>query len=443
MVAFLLVISVASCKKYLNEKSDKSLVQPGTVADLQGVLDHTFMMNERTPGFGEVYADDYFVTQVNYNAFGVIDRDYYNWNVTHYNFPNDWANAYLAIYNANYCLEKLEDIPVGPQNEQQWQNVKGAAHFYRGYYFLLLSWEFSKAFDATTAEVDLGIVLRLNSDFNQPSRRSSVKASYEQVIQDLMTGIPYLPELPIHPMRPSRASCYGALARTYLSMRKYDSAYKYSDLALRIKSDLVDYNSAAVNKDAIVPFQPFNKEIIFYSVQSGTYGPTFPPIGSIDTLLTASYEENDLRKFVFFRPFNGYSRFKGNYTATTNKLFSGIATDEMLLTKSECLARLGNTQEALDVLNGLLEQRWKTGTFNSYTAANSTEALKLILAERRKELVMRCLRWIDIKRLNKEGAAITPMRMVDGRTYTLPPGDSRYALPLPQDIINRTGIEQN
>jgi starch-binding outer membrane protein, SusD/RagB family len=57
--------------------------------------------------------------------------------------------------------------------------------------------------------------------------------------------------------------------------------------------------------------------------------------------------------------------------------------------------------------------------------------------------LMRGIRWIDIKRLNKEGKNIIPKRLIDGQTYLLPLESSYYALPLPQDILNLTGMPQN
>jgi len=94
-------------------------------------------------------------------------------------------------------------------------------------------------------------------------------------------------------------------------------------------------------------------------------------------------------------------------------------------------------------LNKLLITRWKTGTFIPFTANNSQEALSTILKERRKELLMRDLRWQDIKRLNKEGANISIKRIIDSKTYELPPNSSKFALPLPAYIIKMTGMPQN
>lgn len=56
---------------------------------------------------------------------------------------------------------------------------------------------------------------------------------------------------------------------------------------------------------------------------------------------------------------------------------------------------------------------------------------------------MRGLRWMDLKRLNKDSANIILTRQVNGQTYTLQPNDLRYALPLPEDIIQITGMQQN
>ncbi|HEY0177744.1 MAG TPA: RagB/SusD family nutrient uptake outer membrane protein, partial [Pedobacter sp.] len=69
--------------------------------------------------------------------------------------------------------------------------------------------------------------------------------------------------------------------------------------------------------------------------------------------------------------------------------------------------------------------------------------LRIVLQERRKELIMRGIRWMDIKRLNKEGANITLTRKLNGNVYTLPANDLRFALPIPDDVIAFSGMKQN
>lgn len=77
------------------------------------------------------------------------------------------------------------------------------------------------------------------------------------------------------------------------------------------------------------------------------------------------------------------------------------------------------------------------------TANSHAEALNIILKERRKELLIRGLRWSDLKRYNRGGANITLTRTVNGQTYTLSPNDLRYAVAIPEDIITLTGMPQN
>jgi starch-binding outer membrane protein, SusD/RagB family len=241
-------------------------------------------------------------------------------------------------------------------------------------------------------------------------------------------------------LRPSRSSAYALLARTYLSMRRYDSCLKYADLALQIKSTLVDFNTLSVS--ASYPFRRYSPEDMFddVTVQSNYYASS-KYYGRIDSTLYNSYEDNDLRKVIYFKTeADGYS-FKGSYARSIP--FIGIATDEVYLMRAECYARLGNTDAALNDLNTLLVTRWAAGTFVPFTASSAPDALAIILQERRKELLFRSLRWMDIKRLNKDGAGIILTRVISGTTYTLPPNDNRYALALPADIIRLTGMPQN
>jgi hypothetical protein len=400
-------------------------------------------MNANTSGFGETCADDYFMLPADYNSLDGNSQKAYIWNLKKYN-NGDWASEYDVIFNANYCLDKLKQIERTPANISEWNEIKGSALFYRAYYFLNLLWDYGKAYDPDSSKKDLGIVLRLSSDNTIPSVRATVIDCYSQVIKDLNEAAGLLPDISVHPMRPSKAASYGALARTYLSMRIYDSAYKYADESLKIQSDLLDFNSADVDASSYVPFKPFNKEVIFYSTQSGNFGSKTFFVASIDTNLIASYDSNDLRLSVYFFPYLGtYYSFKGNYSAALYPNYSGISTDEMILIRAECDARKGNIPDAMADLNSLLEKRYKTGTFVPLAINDSKEALKKILLERRKELVMRGLRWIDIKRLNKEDHQITLIRKIEDQTYTILPNSDYYALPLPDDIIRITGMQQN
>ena len=224
-------------------------------------------------------------------------------------------------------------------------------------------------------------------------------------------------------------------------MRKYDQVLLYADSSLKLYSTLLDYNT--INTAANKPFPEFIPEIIYYAYTNNNY--YYMPIQEkVDSSLYRSYNDNDLRKHAFFKANNdGSHAFKGSYHSSGSGLFFGLAVDEVYLMRAEAYARQGKVSEAMDDLNTLLAKRWKDGMFTPFTAAGKEEALQLILKERRKELLLRGLRWTDIKRLNKEGANITLTRVLNGQTYTLQPNDSRYALPIPEDVIEISGMTQN
>jgi hypothetical protein len=451
-IAILLLFSILSCKKYLEKKSDDTIATPETLTDLQAILDNNNVLNLRvTPSFGEASSDNYFLPDATYSTRGPMLQDVYRWIPVEYEFNNDWATCYFPVYLSNLCLERLNGIEATNNNITQWNNIKGSALFFRAYYFQQLSWIFAKAYDEMSAQTDLGIVLRLGSDFNVPSVRANVKQSYDQIIQDAKESAHFLPDISQHVFRPSKASAYGLLARTYLSMRMYDSAYKYSNLCLGIKSVLLNYKNVTPTSNLTTPFLPYsysqNSEIIFYTEMITTFAGSLisNSRARIDTNLVASYAGNDLRKKLFFNRSGAYYQFKGTYAPSL--YFSGIAVDEIFLIRAECYARgwsgrTANKDSALYDLNYLLSNRYDA-SFSPVIATDANGALDSVLNERRKELLMRGLRWSDIKRLNKEERNIPLKRFIAGQYFILPPNDKRYALPLPIDIIRTTGIQQN
>jgi len=443
LLSFIICVSgLSSCKKYLDAKPDKSLQIPSTVADLQAVFNQSFYINGHNGvSFGESSADNYYLEENSYNQLDQQNRDTYTWSNQHYsNFPNDWAYLYNVVNVANVVLDNINGIKITPQNKAGWNDAKGTALFFRSYAFLQGAFIFCKAYDESSAEQDYGMALRLTSDFNIPTTRSSLKETYARIIEDLKDAIALLPDLPVTVLRPSKSSACALLGRTYLSMRMYDSCFKYADLSLKIKSSLLDYNAFSI--DNYYSFERFNNEVLFDNIISQpNYYSSNPYFARIDSILYTDYSENDLRKALFFRPVTTGFSFKGSYGQYS--IFIGIAVDEVYLMRAECNARLGNKDAALNDLNTLMETRWVTGTFVPFTAASAEEALTLILKERRKELIFRNLRWMDIKRLNKEGANIVLKRVINGQTFTLAPNDNRYALALPADIIKMTGMPQN
>ena len=445
---FMAVISVTACEKYLNVQSNDGLVIPKDLESLQKLLDYSSMMNVGIGSCGEVSADDYFIQESVYATLADWNKKSYIWQNDHLLYPNDWSRGYIPVYTCNLVLQQVEKIKETPDQAQARNQVLGSALFYRANQYLSLLWNYAKAYNSSTAASDLGIVLRNTADFNEKSSRSSVQVCYDQIIHDLRYAVELLPDQATHTLRASKAAAYGVLSRTYLSMAKYDSAYYYADQVLAIKNDLLDFNNPAeVDLSSDFPFARFNKETVAYFEL--TAHEVFAKYADIlvDTVLYNSYDPDDLRRQAYFLSGStGYAGSKGNYAGAPSYgiyLFGGLATDEFYLIRAECLARAGKLADAQDDLNQLLVKRYKTGTFQPYALTDQQQVIKLILQERRKELFLRGVRWIDIKRLNLEGANIAIKRIIDGKEYILMPNANRFALPLPIDIIRETGMPQN
>ncbi len=206
---------------------------------------------------------------------------------------------YDIVNVANIILDHIGNIQITEENKNAWGNVKGSALFYRASALLKGAFVFCNAYDRQTSNNDYGMVLKETSDFNAASVRSTLEQTYRQIIDDLKTSIALLPGVPEHPVRPSAAAASGLLARTYLSMRIYDSCAIYSQLALSLKDELMDYNTIDVESNK--PFSGFNEEVIFHLLSgSSTYYCIDTYYAMVDTNLYNSYAENDLRKKAYF-----------------------------------------------------------------------------------------------------------------------------------------------
>jgi len=441
-VATVSAAAMGSCETYLDEKPDSKLFVPTKVEDLQALLDNFLVMNQNDPPAAEMSCDNYYLTLQDWNNLSEDERRLYTWQDDYIfpSYPNQWSITYQVPFIANTALHNGTLLTEEEQQKEEWKNVRGQALFYRAKTFFHIATVWAPAYDPASSVTELGIPLRLTPDFNEPSIRANVEDTYRQIISDLKESVRLLPPLAITPMRPSKLAAYAMLARVYLSMRMYTEAGLYADSALQIDHTLLDYN--ALNPSASRPFERLNAEVMMH-----TFAGNLPSLSNnrakIDSTLYRSFVENDLRKELFFNDNgNGTFGFKGTYSGGTGG-FSGIANDEVYLIKAECLARAGKSEDAMHVLNELLVTRWKEGTFIPYEASDAGQALELVLTERRKQLIYRGLRWMDLKRLNKEGRNIELVREIGGTRYVLPPNDPRYALAIPEEIIRLSGIQQN
>lgn len=428
----------SSCKKFLDEKPDKQLLVPNTPEEYQRLMDANFEMNLATAISGIISSDDYYQTTADFNGMSLFNRNLYTWednSMSEAQGGNDWSTSYSQVYNANIVIEGIEKIKRTEGNKDKWDNVKGTALFFRGRVFLEAALIWAKAYEPGTAATEPGVPLTRTTDFNVKTTRPNVKDTYDQILKDLKASVPLLPGVATTVMRPSKAAAYAYLSRAYLAMRDYPNAGKYADSVLQINNKLIDY--AILDTWDIWPMAGFKSPemIMFFQTDVSL---TF----RIPEDFYKSYTNNDYRKDLYYEELrDGSIGFRGSYTGDYS-YFTGIATDELYLTRAECYARAGNVTDAMKDLNTLLKKR--ISGFAELTAADARSALRIILTERKKELILRGTRWMDLKRLNKEAdLQVTLKRNVGGKVYELLPDHPKYALPIPNRIVELAGIPQN
>jgi hypothetical protein len=228
-----------------------------------------------------------------------------------------------------------------------------------------------------------------------------------------------------------------------LHKQQFDLALDYARQSLALQHSLIDFNT--MNPGLNISFTRYNPEVLFHAQITGLSLLAFNN-WRVDSLLYNQYHANDLRKVLFFRTNgSGTYGFKGDMGGlSSSDQFTGITIGETYLIAAEAAARTGNVPLALDFLNTLLVKRYRTGTYMPATANTPDEAFELIRMERRKELVGRGLRWLDLRRWNFEGVtAISIERRGNGETYSLSPTSKNYVFEIPSRVIDLSGIEQN
>ncbi|MBC8986512.1 RagB/SusD family nutrient uptake outer membrane protein [Pedobacter sp. N36a] len=452
--AFLVVFMVGCKKNFLDEKPSSKIVLPSTLGDITGLLDNPAFYSFSSPALAIISSDEFEYRD--YNTWKslptVAERNTYIWASDLYeDLPNldDWFTPYKCIFYANNAIAGLERIPLTRDNTEKHNYLKGWAHFNRAYFFYVLASNFCKSYDSQTAANDLGIPLKVSPAIDEIMQRSSLQETYEQIFRDLNVAKQMLEKQRIpseQKNRPSLAAVYALEARIYLNMREYRKAEFASDNCLALYSKLIDYNS--VKLPNTTPFSRTNVENIFVTCTTSTFlgmatGKNNGNIKIKESLLNL-YDSEDLRAKIYFVVANGGGLVMNRgYFGAGSYPFTGLATDEIYLIKAECVARRGDFNGSMSVLNKLLINRFPTSKFIPKQVTSQQEAMEVLLTERRKELIWRGIRWEDLKRLNKEGANITLTRLLNGVTYSLLPNDPKYVFPIPSAEIAFSGITQN
>lgn len=445
IVASVMIAALMGCEGYFDVKPDISLVVPQTLGDFQAILDAEPRGLNSSPSVGLLSSDDLILGQAILDRLNYAQVSSYFWRDEFYlpgEDDSNWFTAYRKVFHANLVLDGIKDYNPQSQAEvKEMEILAASAKFYRAVgHFEALSY-FADVFKREVQD-QLGVPIRLTSNLNQKIKRSTQQQSYDQIIQDLKDGLGALPLKPSVLTRPSKWAVHSMLSRVLLYKQDYQGALLHAEEALKIDDTLMDYSE--LDSTLRYSFDLFNPEVIHYGeLLSGRYASSTATF--VNPEIVRLYQEGDLRAFFFFKDsqVDSLKNFRGNYTGAYY-IFGGLAVDEVVLNKAEAAIRIGDSGKALEALDLLIKNRVLTEYLPTWTGIADTELLEVIKAERRKELVFRGVRWLDLKRYNLlANEAITISRGYNEGGSQLLPLDQKYVIPIPPLEMELNPLQQN
>lgn len=493
--AVLLAVGVTSCdmekypynsveeSKYMTTLNDFSNARIGLYSNYRGLTTGSYILTQ------EMQIDDFHAVVGYSNSYGAMYRwDFQSGEGYTGNF---WGSYYSVISRCNYFIDSYNKIKDGTDAISESDLVKikaylGEAYFTRAYSYLQLAAFFCKSYNAATAESDLGVPLQLTyaptSDASAYPGRSSMKATYEQILSDLQNAKTYVDHTQAVT---STQNAYNYItqdlvtamqARTALQMKDYATAISASTSLIEAgKYPLI--SDKAAFRDMWV--HDYGTEVIWQIFMNkdelgSTTGTTFwgqyktnPEDVTVDYIPSQSLidlydQEKDIRFDAFFYPFSLnvstgakgdiflFDKYPGN-----PEIYNEVTVDNHYVNKSkpfriaeqyliaaEAYAAQGNLEGA-KYLNDLKRARIAGYTDKTYNSAELL--LSDIQDERHKELVGEGFRLVDLKRW---GLGVNRKNAVQDANLILQPGaehttglnkaadDFRMVWPIPKSEMD-------
>lgn len=478
----LLLLSLTSCKKYLGEEPKKQ-TSIQNLNQLEALLNNPVTRESNTSAAYstddcEIPADLY---KNNVSRFTIDYMYYYTFEteiITGLAADGLWADEYSKIFKANLVLANVDEVTGDPAAKAI---TKADAHFLRAYSYWVLANNYCQPYQPGVNDKEQGLPLKKTTLYEESLVRATLKETYDFILADIAeaqkTAIDDVQDK--LRWRLSKKAISAFLSRYYLFLGDYDKCLEHTNDALgSTNAKLVDFktilagnSNSYTNPVAKLEYSELNdwgtSKYYYWKEQYYTryaYVATqwFLPSSS----LIALYDQtNDLRYKWFMIP-NGGRRFSVvtppayRYTMFDDgrSLVAGPTVAEMLLNKAEALIRKseGNIVAALEAVNMLREKRLTN--IDPLVATTAADALKKILEERRREIPF-AMRWYDIRRFSvntdpSDDVTVTRnffqvnLGAIDvntPKTYTLPVGSRRYAVPINgvEIAASKDQIEQN
>ncbi|MEH0156779.1 RagB/SusD family nutrient uptake outer membrane protein [Limibacter armeniacum] len=323
-----------------------------------------------------------------------------------------YAQPYTAIRRANLVLEYMSLVSEGKKTQ-----FEAEARFIRAISLFEVSRLFGKPYVQSTADSDLSVPIRLDSDPKLAPVRATATEVYAQVIGDLEFAESNLPEVVSRFETDRYANKWSAkayLARVYFQMNMFQEAFDYAN-------DVISNSGKSLDMSDTYYMDRFTAEasveelfgLVSMSAQNNNGGelsgkyrsdknlPGFRISTNLYDLATAAetdkraalYDDVTYPGFIVLTKFN-----EKDYVQVPL-----VHMTEMYLTRAEAAAELGgdklvNAQQDLQVI---LDRAYGAAVKTAPT--DQDELISQVRQERRLELVAEGDRIHQVKRIGAKG----------------------------------------
>jgi hypothetical protein len=352
-----------------------------------------------------------------------------------------WINAYALVIACNKVLEgmaRFEQDPqfvnLSPARRASLLYAKGETLFLRAYTYFNLVRLFGRPY-YQRPQVNPGVMIKNNTDINFIPGRSTVKETYAQVIEDLMSADSAMTaDVGRMNVFASRTAVWALLSRVYLYMGgTFDAADKaanqqvllYADKVIRQgKFRLLEGNAY----DTLYHSEYGNPEIIFASANKDqsiyTPGWLLSMGWEVASSFWQAFMPDDHRRVFFKKVLPGQRLVTAKYEGIATP-FIHLRLAEVYLNKAEALLKMDSVAQALDALNVIHTRAGLPALADS----GRRQLQKDIILERRLELCFEGHAGFDDYR---NGLPMIRPAIGTGAIFEVLPTDKRVVLPIPQ-----------
>lgn len=400
-----------------------------------------------------------------------------------------YAALYNIINNCNFYLERIDSIIAKQTDDYNitiLEQYTGEVYTIRALCYSELIKIYCEAYNPSTADTQLGVVLRKGYSEEEASIRASLKESYEFVIEDLERAEEILDnQYDVYSSYyMTNAVAHALHARVALYMQDWDAAIEHSSEVIDHESGMYSlsvanqmYTNSLTFFDYMwnydlatetiwqVGFTPtsyggaLGRVFLNFTTDYTYYYPDYVPAQWVLDL----YTSGDMRYNSYFATlttgydhgltwpllvkYYGNQNFIGNYIyhVSMPKPFR-LAEQYLIRAEAYCRKATPDFSKASADMNTLRASRFSGGGGSISLSADNY--IEQIAQERVRELYMEGHRLQDLKRWgtlynNGEGFTRTPQlhSLSEGSTISVKADDPRLVWPIPQHELEAPGSQ--